>query len=159
MGSLSGSGLQGRIRRPSMVSRPVAVIVSGAIFDNITVIFPGKCREVTYGAHDGCLPVKLQKVAVSMVVLVHLSPSPLEGVKRCRFQQRQGRQRTRSSPIGPAEHEEGGSLCTLVSQLSRGSRPSSSLASSAATLCRASRDLSKGDAEGAPTGQGPSVPC
>ena len=64
----------------------------------------------THGSHYGCLPVKLCPVHA----LVYRKPYK-EILGRHRRLQRLRGGRTRSSPMGPAEHEEGGSLWMLVS--------------------------------------------
>jgi hypothetical protein len=68
-------------------------------------------RTVTR-AHDCCLPVKLQ-MFVSQLVFEYPSLTPTEQAELGWLH----RIRTRSSPIGPAEHDEGGSLPRSVSSL------------------------------------------
>lgn len=62
----------------------------------------------TYGTHDGCLPVELSITSVCARFRTH--PAFRSG------RSKQGYQRllhTRSSPMGPAEHDEGGSLHSI----------------------------------------------
>ena len=57
----------------------------------------------TYGTHDRCLPVKLYTLSVHARSISHISAQPeMAGADILVH--------TRSSPIGPAEHDEGGSL-------------------------------------------------
>jgi hypothetical protein len=66
--------------------------------------------SITYWTHNGSLPVELRKSRN-----VSLDPGPVSSYLDACGEHNKGRL-TRSSPIGPAEHDEGGSLVPKTGQ-------------------------------------------
>src|SRR5271170_6910716 len=67
-------------------------------------------ESITYWTHDGSLPVELRKSRN-----VSMDPDPVSSYLDAYGEHNKGRL-TRSSPIGPAEHDEGGSLVPKAGQ-------------------------------------------
>jgi hypothetical protein len=106
MGSRLGSVWQGRRRRlgmdyrPTMWNRDQSPCISCGHNRN------GHRKEnrITYWTHNRSLPVKLRKATNVSIDLRHIPSHSIGAASRI------GYRLTRSSPIGPAEHDEGGSL-------------------------------------------------
>lgn len=104
------SGSLGKRRRPSTGYRSIYL---SANCPSITVgtVRNTTARTSTYRSHDGSLPVKLNGWPRLVVLLDMMKSDPWRDILRDWISK--GRGHTRSSPIGPAEHDDGGSLlCT-----------------------------------------------